>query len=202
MGDKSAANLVASLERARHTTLARFLIALSIRHVGATVAELLAGNFGDLDPLVAAPVESLAEVDGIGPVIAESVSSFFTDPRNQAEVARLRELGVRWEVAEPKPDASEGPLAGKKFVLTGTLPNLKRDDAKQRIESAGGRVIASVSKKTDYVVAGAEAGSKLKKAQELDIELLDEAKLLKLLAAPAPQPKENPPHKPPTNPAD
>ena len=149
------------------------------------MAELLAARFGDLDPLVTAPVEELAEIDGVGPIIAQSVVSFFGDPRNQAEVSRLRELGVCWDATAPAPSAGEGPLAGKKFVLTGTLPNLKRDEAKQRIERAGGRVIGSVSKKTDYVVAGAEAGSKLKKAQELEVALLDESELLELLARPA-----------------
>ena len=181
MGDKSALNLLASLEKARHTTLTRFLIALGVRHVGATVAELLAGHFGDLDPLVAAPVETLAQIDGVGPVIAESVSSFFADPRNAAEVSRLREFGVCWDVSAPRPTAASGLFAGKKFVLTGTLPNLKRDDAKQRIEEAGGRVVGSVSKKTDYLVAGAEAGSKLTKAQELQVSVVDESGLLELL---------------------
>lgn len=183
MGDKSADNLIASLEKARNTTLARFLIALGIRHVGATVAELLATHFGDLDPMVAAPLETLGEIDGVGPVIAASVASFFANPRNQDEVARLRELGMRWEIAEASPSASSGAFAGKKFVLTGTLPNLKREQARQRIEQAGGRVIGSVSKKTDYLVAGDEAGSKLAKAQELEVPVLDEEGLLALLEA-------------------
>ena len=183
MGDKSAGNLITSLDKARDTTLARFLIALGIRHVGATVAELLATHFGDLDPMVAAPVETLGEIDGVGPVIAASVASFFADPRNQAEVARLRELGVHWQIVEPSPSSASGAFAGKKFVLTGTLPNMKREEAKQRIERVGGRIIGSVSKKTDYLVAGAEAGSKLKKAQELEVAVVDEAGLLVLLEA-------------------
>ena len=149
----------------------------------ATVARLLARTFGDLDPLMAAPVETLAEIDGVGPVIAQSVRGFFDDERNLSEVARLRELGVRWEVAAPAPSASSGLLAGRKFVLTGTLPNMKRDDAKKRIESSGGRVIGSVSKKTDYVVAGAEAGSKLAKARELEVTVLDEEGFLALLVS-------------------
>ncbi|MBW2273417.1 MAG: NAD-dependent DNA ligase LigA [Deltaproteobacteria bacterium] len=183
MGEKSAANLVESLERASHTTLTRFLIALGIRHVGETVALLLAERFGDLDPMLAASAESMAEIDGVGPVIAESVERFFADPRNLAEVERLRKLGLRWEKREPKvPSAAEtGPLCGKTFVLTGTL-SAPRDEFKRRIEEAGGKVTGSVSKKTDYVVAGEAAGSKARKAEELGVEILDEAGLEALLS--------------------
>ncbi len=180
MGEKSAANLVASLERSRDTTLARFLIALGIRHVGETVAELLAASFGDLDPLIASDAETLAAVDGVGPIIAESVARFFADDRNRAEVDRLRELGVRWPPVEVVARGS-GPLEGKTFVLTGTLPNLKRSEAKARIEAAGGKVTGSVSKKTDYLVAGADPGSKRRKAEELEVEVIDEAALLTLV---------------------
>ena len=182
MGQKSADNLVASLEKARQTTLPRFLIALGMRHVGTTVAELLAAHFGDLDPLMQADAEALAGIDGVGPIIAESVARFFADDRNRAEVARLRELGVRWEATTPTSRPSDGPLSGKTFVLTGTLPNLKRDEAKQRIQEAGGRIVSSVSKKTDYLVAGSEPGSKLRKAKELEVPVLDEAELEKLLS--------------------
>jgi len=181
MGEKSGRNLVAALARARETTLARFLIALGIRHAGETVAERLAAAFGDLDALLAADRERLEAVEGIGPAIAESVARFFADERNRAEVARLRALGVRWPKEAPR-RSGEGPLAGKAFVLTGTLPSLSRDEAKARIEAAGGRVTSSVSKQTDYLLAGASPGSKLRKAEELGVEVIDEAGLGALLA--------------------
>jgi DNA ligase (NAD+) len=175
MGERSAANLVAALERSKRTTPARLLIALGIRHVGSGVADLLAAHFGgDLDALVAASAEQLEAVEGVGPIIAESVAAFFADPRNRSELASLRELGVHW----PR---GEGPLAGKSFALTGTLEGMTREEAKERIEAAGGKVASSVSKKTDYVVAGADPGSKLRKAEELGIEVLDEAGLRSLL---------------------
>jgi DNA ligase (NAD+) len=180
MGEKSADNLVAGLEKARATTLPRFLIALGIQDVGEGVAELLARHFGDLDPILAAQQEELEAIEGIGPTIAESVVRFFADQRNAAEVARLRELGVRWEKTEPRP-SGQGKLSGKTFVLTGTLTGTTRAAAKGRIQDAGGKVTSSVSKKTDYVVAGADPGSKLAKAQELKVEVLDEAGLAALL---------------------
>ena len=180
MGEKSAQNLVASLERARTTTLARFLAALGIRHVGETVAELLARHFGDLDPLLAASREELEAIPGVGPTIAESTASFFADPRNRDEVRRLRDRGVRWEPAAPAP-RGVGPLAGKRFVLTGSLGGMTRAEAKARIEAAGGKVVGSVSKHTDYVVAGAEPGTKLERARELEVEVLDEAGLRALV---------------------
>jgi DNA ligase (NAD+) len=180
MGEKSAQNLTASLDKARSTTLARFLIALGIHHVGEGVAALLAGHFGDLEPLARASKEELEGVEGIGPTIAESVALFFQDERNAAEVKRLRELGVRWVKRKARPAAS-GPLAGKTFVLTGGLESMTRAEAKARIQEAGGKVTSSVSKKTDYVVAGADPGSKLAKATELKVEVIDEAELEKLL---------------------
>ncbi len=182
MGEKSAKNLVAALETAKDTTLPRFLIALGIRHVGGTVADVLAGAFGDLDPLLEASEERLCVIDGVGPIIAESLARFFADERNRAEVARLRELGVRWPKEAPR-KSGEGPLAGKSFVLTGTLPDWSREEAKQKIEAAGGRMTSSVSKKTDYVVAGASPGSKLRKAETLEIPVLDQAGLEALLTA-------------------
>jgi len=183
MGEKSAANLVAALERARDTTLPRFLLALGIGHVGETVAELLARHFRDLDPLIHASVAEIDAVPGIGGTIAESVGRFFADPRNAAEVKRLRELGVRWPKGAAAP-VREGPLVAKTFVLTGTLQGMTRDEARARIEAAGGRVSGSVSKKTDYVVAGEEPGSKLEKARELRIRVLDESGLEALLSTP------------------
>lgn len=183
MAEKSAANLIASFEKAKATTLSRFLIALGIRHVGATIAETLAGHFGDLDPLLAASQDDLLAVEGIGPTIAESVVRFFADERNAAEVQRLRDLGMRWDKAEPSPTRDVGPLAKKTFVLTGTLEGLTRNTAKRRIESLGGRVTGTVSKKTDYVVAGADPGSKLDKARRLKLEILDREGLEALLAS-------------------
>jgi DNA ligase (NAD+) len=183
MGEKSAANLAAALERAKRTTLPRFLLALGIPNVGETVAELLADRFGDLDPLLEATAEELQAVEGVGPVIAECVARFFADRRNRAEVERLRARGVQWPKATARAARrGEGPLAGKTFVLTGTLPGVSRDAAKQRIEEAGGKVSSSVSKKTSYVVAGDEPGSKLRKAQELGVPVLGPAEFAALLS--------------------
>ena len=185
MGRKSAQNLVEALERARTTTLARVLIALGIRHVGTGAAEVLAARFGDLPPLMAASQEELEAVSGVGPTIAESVVRFVADPRNLAEIERLRELGVRWPAREPirSDEAVEGPLSGKTFVLTGTLDGLSRSEAKSRIEAAGGKVTSTVSKKTSYVVAGEAAGSKLRKARELEVEILDQEAFEKLVGS-------------------
>jgi DNA ligase (NAD+) len=181
MGTKSAANLVAGLERARDTTLARFLIALGIRHVGEGVADLLASRFGDLDPMLAASREEFVAIEGIGPTIAESLERFFADPRNREEIERLRELRVRWPAAEPR-SSLPGPLTGKTFVLTGTLEGLPRPVAKRQIEALGGKVTSAVSKKTDYVVAGADPGSKLTKAEKLGVPVLDARAFAALLA--------------------
>jgi DNA ligase (NAD+) len=182
MGEKSAQNLVAAIDKAKRTTLARFLVALGIRHVGETVAELLARHFGDLDALLAASAAEIEAVPGIGPIIAESVAAFFADPRNRAEVKELRELGIRWEASAPAPVRGDGPLTGKTFVLTGTLEGMTRGEAKQRIEALGGKVTGTVSKKTSYVVAGAEPGSKLSAARELGVAVLDQPAFEQLLA--------------------
>ncbi|MFP6641053.1 MAG: NAD-dependent DNA ligase LigA, partial [Myxococcota bacterium] len=179
MGEKSASNLVASLERARETTLPRLLISLGIRHVGETVAETLASHFRDLDPLMAATVGQIEAIEGIGSTIAESVARFLADPANQAEIQRLRDLGLSWSAADLEETGQEGKLKGLTFVLTGTL-SAPRGQLKQRIESAGGKVTATVSKTTDYVLAGEKAGSKLKKATELGVPVLDEEGLQKL----------------------
>jgi DNA ligase (NAD+) len=181
MGEKSAANLVASLERAKTTTLARFTIALGIRHVGEGVAELLAAHFGDLDPFFAASREELEAVEGVGPTIAESLAAFAADERNAAEIARMRKLGVNWPIAERAPAGGDA-LAGKSFVVTGTLTSMTRDEAKRRIRAQGGKVTGSASKKTDYVVIGTDPGSKATKARELEIEILDEAGLIQILS--------------------
>ena len=180
MADKSAANLVAALERSRHTTLARFLYALGIRQVGETTAKDLARHFGSLDALMDADVEQLQRVPDVGPVVAQSIRTFFEQPHNREVVEQLRAAGITWDESEPAA-AAPRPLAGTTFVLTGTLPTLSRDAARGLIEAAGGKVAGSVSKKTDYVVAGAEAGSKLDKARALGIAVLDEAALVALL---------------------
>ncbi len=181
MGEKSAKNLLDALAARRKTTLARFLYALGIRHVGETTAKDLAKHFGSLDRLMGANLDELLLVPDVGPVVAQSVRTFFDQPHNREVIDGLRGAGVQWPEFEPAPQASVAPLAGKTFVLTGTMPSLTRDEAKDMIEAAGGKVTGSVSKKTDYVVAGSEAGSKLDKARELDITILDEAGLRAML---------------------
>ena len=182
MGEKSAVNLLAGLEGSKRTTLARFLYGLGIRHVGETTAKDLAKQFGGIDRLMKASVEQLLEVHDVGPVVAQSIRTFFDQPHNVEVVEQLRAAGVGWQENDGAvADMAPKPLAGKIFVLTGTLPTLSRDDAKERIEAAGGKVSGSVSKKTHFVVAGEEAGAKLDKARELGIALLDEAGLLEML---------------------
>ncbi len=184
MGEKSAQNLLAGLTAAKQTTFARFLYGLGIRHVGETTAKDLAKHFGAIDRLMGATLDQLLTVNDVGPVVAQSVRTFFDQAHNREVVEQLRAAGVTWPEGEGSAaSAAPQPLAGKTFVLTGTLPTLTRDDAKERIEAAGGKVSGSVSKKTDYVVAGSEAGSKLDKARELSRPVLDEAALLALLAA-------------------
>ncbi|MHB8823454.1 MAG: NAD-dependent DNA ligase LigA [Thiobacillus sp.] len=181
MAEKSAANLLAAIETRKATTLARFIFALGIRNVGETTAKDLAKHFGSLDKLIAAPESDLLAVRDVGPIVAQSISQFFAEPHNLEVVNKLRAAGVHWPESSGLVQ-STGVLAGKTLVLTGTLPTLTRDVAKEIIEAAGGKVAGSVSKKTDYVVAGAEAGSKLVKAQELGVPILDEPGLLALLA--------------------
>ncbi len=182
MADKSAQNLVDGLAKSRRTTLARFLYALGIRHIGETTAKDLARHFGKLERVMDASQPQLLEVNDVGPIVAESLHTFFAQPHNREVVKALRdECGIEWAEDDGTGDATPKPLLGKTFVLTGTLPNWSRDDAKDRIEAAGGKVSGSVSKKTDYVVAGAEAGSKLDKAQALGVAVIDEAALEALL---------------------
>ncbi len=183
MGEKSAQNLLAGLQQSKQTTLARFLYALGIRHVGETTAKDLAKHFGSLDRVAAATSEQLLQVNDVGPVVASSLRSFFDQPHNVEVVEQLRASGVTWAESDGTEDRTPKPLAGKTFVLTGTLPTLSRDAAKEMIEAAGGKVAGSVSKKTHYVVAGEEAGSKLDKARELQVTVLDEVGLLEILAA-------------------
>jgi DNA ligase (NAD+) len=182
MAEKSAANVVAAIEKSKDTTLARFVYGLGIRHVGEATAKDLALHFGSLDALLAADLAALLEVRDVGPVLAESIVRFVAERHNRDVIAALRAAGVRWPEGEPQ-RASAGRLAGLTFVLTGTLPSLARDDAKTRIEAEGGKVAASVSKKTCYVIAGTDSGSKLEKARELGVPVLDEAGLLQLMTA-------------------
>ncbi|MEO7392863.1 MAG: NAD-dependent DNA ligase LigA [Ramlibacter sp.] len=180
MADKSAQNVLAALEQSKHTTLPRFLFGLGIRHVGEATAKDLARHFGKLDTIMDADVAQLLEVTDVGPVVAQSICMFFQQPHNREVVEQLRACGVTWEEGEAAVRAPR-PLAGKTVVLTGTLPTLSRDEAKHLLEAAGAKVAGSVSKKTDYVVAGAEAGSKLDKARELGLTVLDEGGLKELL---------------------
>jgi len=180
MAGKSAANLVESLEKSRHTTLPRFLFGLGIRHVGESTAKELAKHFGQLDAIMDASEEQLLEVSDVGPVVAQSLRTFFDQPHNHEVVEQLRACGFTWDEDELTARAPK-PLAGKTFVITGTLPTLSRDEAKDRLETAGAKVAGSVSKKTTYLLAGAEAGSKLDKARELGVEVIDEQQMLMLL---------------------
>jgi len=183
MADKSAQNLLDALQKSKQTTLPRFLFGLGIRHVGEATAKALALHFGKLDAIMAASEEQLLEVADIGPIVAKSLRTFFDQPHNREVVEQLRACGITWPEGEPAARVPT-PLSGKTFVLTGTLPTLDREQAKALIEAAGGKVAGSVSKKTSYVVAGAEAGSKLDKALALGVPVLDEAGLLALLQAP------------------
>ncbi|PUE61141.1 DNA ligase (NAD(+)) LigA [Limnohabitans sp. Rim8] len=181
MAEKSANNVLASIEKSKHTTLPRFLFGLGIRHVGEATAKELARHFGKMDAIMDATLDQLLQVADVGPIVAQSLRTFFDQPHNREVVEQLRACGVTWTEGEPTAGASL-PLAGQTFVLTGTLPTLSRDEAKDMLEALGAKVAGSVSKKTHCVVAGAEAGSKLDKAQELGIKVLDEAGLLALVA--------------------
>jgi DNA ligase (NAD+) len=180
MGEKSAANLVAAIGKSRDTTLARFIFALGVRNVGEATARDLAQHFGGLDGLLGADEETLQQVAEVGPVVAASIVRFFREPHNLEVVQQLRKLGVRWNEG-PGERAAEKALSRKTFVLTGTLPRMTREQAKELIESLGGKVTGSVSRKTDYVVAGADPGGKYDRARELGIAVLDEDALLKLV---------------------
>lgn len=177
MGEKSSDNLLKAIAASRQTTLARFLYALGISQVGEVTAKNLAGHFAGLEPLMAADEEALVEVPDIGPVVAESITRFFAQSHNREVIDGLIEAGVHWPdpQSQKAPRADDLPLAGKTFVLTGSLEAFTRDEAKARIEQLGGKVTSSVSGKTDYVVAGADPGSKRDKAEALGVTLLDEA---------------------------
>lgn len=180
MGEKSAANLVAAIAHSRNTTLARFVYALGIRNVGETTARDLARHFGSLEAILAADADVLQTVPDVGPIVAHSIVEFLAEPHNREVIAALREAGVHWDESGPT-EAASGALVGKTLVLTGTLPTMTRDEAKALIEAHGGKVAGSVSKKTSYVVAGAEAGSKRVKAEELGVVILDEDALRALV---------------------
>jgi DNA ligase (NAD+) len=182
MAEKSANNLFQAIEASKHTTFARFIFALGIRHVGETTAKDLARFFGTTDALMNATSEQLLQVSDVGPVVAQSVVDFFAQSHNREVVERLIARGVHWD-APNVPTAQPSALIGKTVVLTGTLPTLSRDQAQALIEAAGGKCSGSVSKKTDYVVAGEQAGSKLTKAQELGVAVIDEAGLRALLGS-------------------
>jgi DNA ligase (NAD+) len=180
MGEKSGKKLVDALEKSKKTTLQRFLYSLGIRLVGETASKDLVRHFGNLDAIMNASSEQLQEVPDVGPIMAQEIRTFFDQEHNREVVKNLLAVGIHWSDTATTPGVSL-PLSGKTFVLTGTLPTLGRDDAKNRLEAAGAKISGSVSKKTDYVVAGQEAGSKLTKAQQLGVKIIDEAQMLDLL---------------------
>jgi DNA ligase (NAD+) len=181
MGEKSASNLVDALERSKRTTLPRFLYALGIRDVGEATARALAMHFRDLDPLLQANADDIERVPDVGPVVAASVHRFFQQKHNREVIAALRQRGVHWPRLEAADAAADSPFSGKTWVLTGTLTSLTREQAQERIVALGGKVSGSVSKKTSYVIAGEDAGSKLQKAQALGVTVLNEQQFLELL---------------------
>jgi DNA ligase (NAD+) len=180
MAEKSANNVLASIEKSKHTTLARFLFGLGIRHVGEATAKELSRHFGSMDAIMDATLDQLLQVNDVGPTVAQSLRTFFDQAHNREVVEQLRACGVTWTEGEPTAGASL-PLTGQTFVITGTLPSLSRDEAKDLLEAAGAKVAGSVSKKTHYVLAGAEAGSKLEKALALGVPVIDEDGLRALL---------------------
>jgi DNA ligase (NAD+) len=178
MGDKSAQNVLNEIAASKKLSLQRVIFGLGIRFVGERTAEFLADHFGSMDALMKASVEELQEVNEVGPRIAESIAEFFQEPKNRELVEQLRKAGLTFTGVKKERGTK---LAGKTFVLTGTLAKYSRDEAKKMIEDAGGRVSGSVSKKTDYVVAGSDAGSKLDKAKELGVAVIDERAMEKLV---------------------
>lgn len=181
MGEKSADNLLKSIETSKQTTLSRFLYGLGIREVGEATANALASHYGKLEAIMSASEEDLQTVPDVGPVVASRMQAFFSESHNLDVIRSLKGSGVRWTESEPALIAEDGPLTGKTFVLTGTLAGMTRDEAKDRIQAAGGKVTGTVSKKTDFVVYGDNPGSKLTKAQKLAVETIDQTGLEKLL---------------------
>ena len=180
MGEKSADNLLVALERSKATTLPRFLYALGIRDVGEATALALAQHFGSLERLMAADATAIEEVPDVGPVVAGHVAVFMASEKHRRAIANLRARGVHWESLERKA-AAPAPLAGKTIVVTGTLSSMSRKEAQEKLRNRGAKVSSSVSSKTTYLVHGAEPGSKLEKARQLKVQLLDEEAFLKLL---------------------
>jgi len=180
MGDKSAANLVDAIAKSKHTTLPRLLFALGIRDVGEATALALAQHFGNLDPLLKASEEEIQRVPDVGPVVAAHVAAFFAMPEHRKVIQRLRDEGVVW----PDVSRSRGArqLDGQTVVITGTLQGMSREQAQEALMALGAKVSGSVSRKTSFLVAGAEPGSKLRKAEELGVRILDEAQLMALLS--------------------
>jgi DNA ligase (NAD+) len=183
MGQKSAEKLLANIDASRRQPLARILNALGMPFVGERTAQILADYFGDLDKIASATDEALQQADEVGPKVAHSIRTFFAQDHNRDLIERLRAAGLGFTCEVRRKEDQQGKLAGMTFVLTGTLPTLSREDATAMIEAEGGKVTGSVSKKTKYVVAGAEAGSKLEKAQALGVPVLDEEQLRALLAS-------------------
>ena len=181
MGEKSAQNLINSIEASKSTTLARFLFVLGIREVGEATAQSLAAYFGNLPVISRATADELVKVPDVGPVVAKRIRDFFDEEHNLDVIRQLQDLGVHWPDTDPMQVAEDGPFTGKTFVITGTLPGMTRDEAKALIQKEGGKVTGSVSKKTSYLLAGEKAGSKLSKAQQLDVEVLDLDGLMALL---------------------
>jgi DNA ligase (NAD+) len=176
---QSAGQLVAAIDASKARPLSSLLFGLGIRHVGKTVAQLLARRFGTMQALMHASEENISDVPGVGPAIAEAAAAFFAEPRNHELIRRLERAGLTF--SEPRAAKADGALKGRSYVLTGTLPTLSRGQATELIEAAGGRVTGSVSRKTDAVVAGADAGGKLEKARACEVEIIDEAELLRRL---------------------
>jgi DNA ligase (NAD+) len=179
-GEKSVANLLAEIEKSKGNELSRLLFALGIRHVGEKAARTLAAHFGSLDALAAASPEELEAVEEVGPNTAAAIQEYFSHPRQRALIEALRSHGLRFEETRRTASAS-GPLSGKSVVITGTLPGISREEAAERIAAAGGRIAGSISKKTDYLVVGESAGSKLEKAQSLGVPTLTWPDMLRLL---------------------
>ena len=179
--DKSADNLISAIEKSRSNDLYRIVFALGIRHIGQKAAKLLSDRFRTLDAIANASVEEISEIEGFGGIMAESVFAYFALEESKKLVSEIKALGINTSnLKEDMPVSTDSPIYGKTFVITGTLPNYKRSEAASMIESFGGKVASSVSKKTDYVLAGEEAGSKLTKAQSLGITIIDEAAFLEM----------------------
>jgi DNA ligase (NAD+) len=181
MGEKSAANLVAAIDKSKATTLPRLLYALGIREVGEATALALARHFGTLEALMRASADEIQRVEDVGPIVAAHVATFFASEDHVNVIKALRDKGVRWPEVERAPTGAGAPLAGRTFVLTGTLTGMTREEAEEALTARGAKVTGSVSKKTSYVLAGADAGSKLARARELGIPILDEEQLREML---------------------